>query len=150
MATREPQNSQWGLGRCIPLGFWVLRQLSLNKFFDPSTSSMRKRCDRGNGATKIITARTSTDWRAKRLCQNDCNSGANDDCVRPNGFVGGTPLPKSSFDDGLHNTGFISPLTLVRFNRYSRSFYLSGHQPPCHFQRVALPDLRKKRSKLRF
>ena len=84
------------------------------------------------------------------MCQNDCNSGANDDCVRPNGFEGGTPLPKSSFDDGLHDTGFISPLTLVRFHRYSRSFYLSGYQPPCHSQRVALPDLQKKRSKLHF
>jgi len=49
--------------------------------------------------------------------------GANDDCVRPNSNVGGTPLPKSSFDDGLHDSGFISPPTLVRFDT----------DTPCHY-----------------
>lgn len=49
--------------------------------------------------------------------------GANDDCARPNSNVGGTPLPKSSFDDGLHDSGFISPPTLVRFET----------DTPCHY-----------------
>ena len=40
---------------------------------------------------------------------------ANDECVSLNGFVGGTPLTKSSFDDGLHDSGFISPPTLGSF-----------------------------------
>ena len=37
------QNGQWGLERGVPQDFG--RQLSLNKFFDPSTPSMRKGCD---------------------------------------------------------------------------------------------------------
>ena len=31
--------------RCLPLGFGHSKQLSLNKFFDPSTPSMRKGYD---------------------------------------------------------------------------------------------------------
>ena len=42
MAARGPQNGQWGLERGLPLGFGRSRQLSLNKFFDRSTPSMRK------------------------------------------------------------------------------------------------------------
>ena len=42
MAAREPQNGRRGLERCHPLGFWHSKQLLLNKFFDPSTPSMRK------------------------------------------------------------------------------------------------------------
>ena len=42
MAARGPQNGRRGLEKCEPLGFWASKQLSLNKFFDPSTSSMRK------------------------------------------------------------------------------------------------------------
>ena len=54
------------------------------------------------------TAQMPTNWKARRLCQNDCNLGAIDDCVRPNGFVGGTPLPKINFDEGHHDSDFIS------------------------------------------
>ena len=42
MAASGPQNSRWGLERCLPLGFWALPSNLLNKFFDPSTLSMRK------------------------------------------------------------------------------------------------------------
>ena len=35
MAARGPQSGQWGLERCLTLTF-------ANKFFDPSTPSMRK------------------------------------------------------------------------------------------------------------
>ena len=56
------------------------------------------------------------------------HSGANDDCMRPKSFVGGTPLPKSSFNDGLHDSDVISPLTLVRFKTYTLCHYFRrGH-----------------------
>ena len=42
MAAMEPQNGLRGLERGLPLGLGRSRQLSLNKFFDPSTPSMRK------------------------------------------------------------------------------------------------------------
>ena len=45
MATRGPQNGRSGLERCLSLGFGHSKQLSLNKVFDPSTSSIRKGCD---------------------------------------------------------------------------------------------------------
>ena len=41
MATRGPQNGQRGLKRCLLL-VGHFKQLLLNKFFDPSTPSMRK------------------------------------------------------------------------------------------------------------
>ena len=40
MAAKGPQNGR--RGRCLPLGFGHSKQLSLNKFFDLSTPSMRK------------------------------------------------------------------------------------------------------------
>ena len=42
MAARGPQNDGRVLERCLPLGFWRSKQLLLNKFFGPSTPSMRK------------------------------------------------------------------------------------------------------------
>ena len=42
MAARGPQNGGGGLERCLPLGFGRSRQLSLNKFFDPSTPSEKR------------------------------------------------------------------------------------------------------------
>ena len=39
MAARGPQNGRRGLEMFLLLGYWPL---SLNKFFDPSTPSMRK------------------------------------------------------------------------------------------------------------
>ena len=42
MATSGPQKGRRGLEKCLPLGFGRFKQLSLNKFFDPSTPSMRK------------------------------------------------------------------------------------------------------------
>ena len=49
MVARGPQNGRGGLERCLPLDFGHSKQLSLNKFFDPSTPSMRKGRDRGYG-----------------------------------------------------------------------------------------------------
>ena len=49
MAARGPQNGRRGLEKCLPLGFGRFKQLSLNKFFDPSTPSMKKGLDGGNG-----------------------------------------------------------------------------------------------------
>ena len=47
MAARGPQNDRWGLERCLP------HQLSLNKFFDPRTPSMKKGGETGeNGDIK--------------------------------------------------------------------------------------------------
>ena len=46
MADRGPQNGGRGLERCLPLVFGHSKQRSLNKFFDPSTPSMRKGRDR--------------------------------------------------------------------------------------------------------
>ena len=43
MAARGPQNGGRGLERCLGRS----KQLSLNKFFDPRTTSMRKGRDRG-------------------------------------------------------------------------------------------------------
>ena len=48
MAARGPQNGGRGLG----LDFGHSKQLSLNKFFDPSTPSMRKARDRGETGKK--------------------------------------------------------------------------------------------------
>ena len=42
MAARGPQNGRRGLERGPILGYGRSRQLSLNKFLDPSTPSMRK------------------------------------------------------------------------------------------------------------
>ena len=42
MAARGPQNGRRGLKRGLPLDLGHSRQLSLNKFFDPSAPSMRK------------------------------------------------------------------------------------------------------------
>ena len=42
MAAIGPQNGRRGLERGLPLGLGRSRLLSLNKFFDPSTPSMRK------------------------------------------------------------------------------------------------------------
>ena len=60
-----------------PKVFGRSRQLSLNKFFDPSTPSLRKGCDGGEkkkGGERekkkiMMTARTPTDWNAARSCQ---------------------------------------------------------------------------------
>ena len=41
-----PQNGQWDLESYLPLDFGHSRQLSKNKFFDPSTPSMKKGRDR--------------------------------------------------------------------------------------------------------
>ena len=46
MAVRGTQNGQRGLESGPILYYWGSDQLSLNKFFDPSTSSMRKGYDR--------------------------------------------------------------------------------------------------------
>ena len=58
-------------------------------------------------------------------------SGANDDCGRPNGFVCRTPPTKSSFDEGLYDSGFLSPQTLVRFKTDN----------PCYFHGSATNHL---------
>ena len=42
MAGRGPQNGQRGLKRCLHSDLGNSKQLSQNKFFDPSTPSMRK------------------------------------------------------------------------------------------------------------
>ena len=47
MAARGPKNGRRGLERGVPAGFGLSKQLLLNKFFDPSTPSMRKGRDRG-------------------------------------------------------------------------------------------------------
>ena len=52
MAARGPKNSRRDLEWCPPVGFWTPRQLSLDKFFDPSTPSMRKVDDGGNEKKK--------------------------------------------------------------------------------------------------
>ena len=46
MATRGCQNGRKGLNMGVPPGFGRSRQLSLNKFLDPNTPSMRKVDDR--------------------------------------------------------------------------------------------------------
>ena len=55
MAARGPQNGRRGLERGLTLGYWPSKPLLLNKFFDPSTPSMRKGDDGGekkNGKKK--------------------------------------------------------------------------------------------------
>ena len=42
MAARGPQTGRRGLERGLPQGFGRSRQLSLNKYLDPSPPSMRK------------------------------------------------------------------------------------------------------------
>ena len=51
MPARGPQNGRRGLEWCLPPGS---KQLSLNKFFDPSTPSMRKGRDGRTGEKKKI------------------------------------------------------------------------------------------------
>ena len=60
-------------GVCLPIGFWVSKQLSLNKLFDLSTPSMRKVDD---GEKKIKEKRmpavdrpNADRWNAARPCQ---------------------------------------------------------------------------------
>ena len=67
------------------------------------------------------------------------HSGANDDCVRPKSFVGWTSLPKSSFNDGLHNSDFISPPTLVRFKTYTLCHYFLRGQAKWSSTPLPLP-----------
>ena len=50
MVARGPQNGRQDLERDVPLG--RSKQLLLNKFFDPSTPSMRKVDDRGKKEKK--------------------------------------------------------------------------------------------------
>merc|ERR1712121_481596 len=50
--TCKIQNGRRNLERCSPLVFACSKQLSLNKFFDPSTPSMRKGRNGGNGKKK--------------------------------------------------------------------------------------------------
>ena len=47
--------------------FWHSRQLSLNKFFDPSIHSMRKGLNRGEKKEKIKTFLVATNVVASRL-----------------------------------------------------------------------------------
>ena len=61
MAARGPQNGQQGLERGPTLGYF--KQLSLNKFFDLSTPSMRK----GDDGKRKKTG--------KKREKNDENSG---------------------------------------------------------------------------
>ena len=61
-----------------PEVFGLSKQLSLNKFFDPSTPSMRKGRDGGSGEKKEVATtslpavdRPNADrWNAARSCQN--------------------------------------------------------------------------------
>ena len=85
MAARGPLNGRGGLEKCLPQVFGRSKQLSLNKFFDPSTPSMRKGRDGGEkkrGEKKkrlmIIVATTSLPavdrpnadrWNAACSCQ---------------------------------------------------------------------------------
>ena len=71
MVAKGPKNCKCGLERCLPLGFWRSRQLLLNKFFDPSTPSMRKvdsggkkRGKRGVGVEMafIVATNVVKDW----------------------------------------------------------------------------------------
>ena len=49
----QPAKLKMGLERCVGLGFGHSRQLAQNKFFDPSTPSMRKGRDKGkNGKNR--------------------------------------------------------------------------------------------------
>ena len=52
MAARGPQNGRRGLEMGPTLGYWPFEQLSLNKFFDPSTPSIRKGRDGGEKSEK--------------------------------------------------------------------------------------------------
>ena len=45
MAAKGPQNGRQGLQRSPTLGIGHSEQLSLNRFFDPSTPSMKKGCN---------------------------------------------------------------------------------------------------------
>ena len=55
-----------------PLVFGHSKQLSLNKFFDPSTPSMRKGRDRGK---KKTGKKTKKNMKKKRKKNTDENSG---------------------------------------------------------------------------
>ena len=52
MAARGPQNGRRGLERGPTLGYWPFRATFANKFFDPSTPSMRKGGDGGENEMK--------------------------------------------------------------------------------------------------
>ena len=54
MAVRGTQNGQRGLESGPILGYWGSDQLSLNKFFDPSTPSMRKGRDGEKRGKKMV------------------------------------------------------------------------------------------------
>ena len=77
------------------------------------------------------TGSTPTNWKARRLCQNDCNLGAIDDCVRPNGFVGGTPLPKIVLMMAFTTVALLIPEPWSGLTD-TPGLFLSGHQPACH------------------
>jgi len=67
-------------------------------------------------------------------------AGASTDCGRPNSYVGGTPLPKRNFDDGLHDSGFISPPTLVKFEADTPCHYFLRGQAKWSSTPLPLPD----------
>lgn len=67
-------------------------------------------------------------------------AGANTDCGRPNSYIGGTPLPKRNFDDGLHDSGFISPPTLVKFETDTPCHYFLRGQAKWSSTPLPLPD----------
>ena len=69
MAVRGPQNGQQDLKRGLPLGYGRSHYFPRNKFFDPSTPSMRKVDDGGNGGRdekKIMTFIVATNVVASR------------------------------------------------------------------------------------
>ena len=81
ITARGSQNGRRGLERCVPQGFWAFLQHSLSKFFDLSTSFMRKVDDGGekrkNNDGKSghqrhcqSNAQPPTDWNANWFCQN--------------------------------------------------------------------------------
>ena len=83
MAARGPQNGRRGLEMCPTLGFGRSRQLSLNRFFDPSTPSMRKGRDgelkMENGMEKKNNGENSgplSSLPVDRLTATDCNAAA--------------------------------------------------------------------------
>ena len=92
MAARGPQNGRRGLKSALTLDYRVLRTTLQNRFFDPSTPSMRKGCDGewwNNGMVENndensgpltslpVNLLKATDCIADRLCQqmNECPMG---------------------------------------------------------------------------
>ena len=120
---------------CLLLGFGCSVNYCCISFWSQHFQKwlwQRKRGQKGGGIKAFFSglqhschpiAQTPTNWKARRFCPNDCNLRAIDDCVRPNDFACGTPLPKNSFDDGLHDSGFINPWALVIFEGYFMSFF---------------------------